>query len=115
MMVVDGLIRMSDAEWLKFQELCFAPWRPRSQAEFDAMCDLAKARHIVDNTNALGHVIALSIDGIKFGPNGEINFPEDQRRLAYAKVHGTWATDAELAEFDGQPKARPTLSVVSSS
>ena len=51
------------------------------------MCDLAIARHKVENTDRLGPTYALYAASMKFGPNGEVNFPPSasfflQKRLA---------------------------------
>lgn len=113
MLVADGKITMSDAEWLKFQELTWAPWTPRTHDEFNAMCELARARHMADNTAGTGFIFALAVDSMKFGPNGEVNFPEDKRRLAYVEVHGTWPSDAELEAFEaGTSTLRTGLTLV---
>ncbi|MDO9236200.1 MAG: hypothetical protein Q7U28_09245 [Aquabacterium sp.] len=115
MMVVEGRIKMSDEEWVKFQNLNWAPWKPRTPAEFNAMCDLASARHIAENTEGLGEVFAIATDKMKFGASGEINFPEDPRRLEYVKVHGSWPTDAELAAFESSPILATGLKLVRNS
>lgn len=113
MMIVDGRIRMTDEEWQRFQRMNWAPWCPRTPAEFNAMCDLAIARHQVENTDGLGEVYAQATEKMKFGPNGEINFPEDKRKLAYVKEHGVWPTDAQMKEFEAGETASPGgLSVV---
>ena len=107
MLLVDGRIRMTDKEWLQFKQLNWAPWRPRTPEEFDAMCDLAIARHRADNTDGLGEVYAIATKAMKFGPKGEINFPEDHRRLAFVKVHGYWPNDAQLNEFESGEMQAP--------
>lgn len=99
-MLVETTIRMTDQEWLEFQRLNWAPWRPRTPQEFNAMCELAMARHIAENTDGLGEVYAIATSKMKFGPNGEINFPADRRRDAFVKAHGSWPTDAQLADFE---------------
>lgn len=114
MLVVDGYIRMTDEEWQTFQRMNWAPWRPRTPAEFNAMCDLAIARHHVENTDGLGGVYALSTGMMKFGPEGEINFPVDKRRLAYLKATGTWPDDEQLAAFEASTDTKPGLSLVPS-
>jgi hypothetical protein len=111
MLVVDGKITMSADEAREFEAASFAPWTPRSIGEFNAMCDLGSARHLVDNTNGQGFMHALAVEAMKFGTNGEVNFPIDRRRLAYVKARGTWPSDAELAEFEGQPP-RASLKLV---
>jgi hypothetical protein len=101
MMVTDGRITLTDAEFLKFQQLLtWVSWRPRTPDEFNAMCDLAMARHRADNTAGLGEMYAQAIGSMRFGPEGEINFPEDRRRLAYAAAHGTWPTNEQLEAFE---------------
>lgn len=115
-MVIEGRIRMTDNEWKEFERLNWAPWRPRTPAEFNAMCDLAIARHQVEDTDGLGEVYAIATAQMKFGPNGEVNFPADKRREAYVKVHGTWPNDEQLAAFDAgelpDPGTKPQLSIV---
>lgn len=115
MLLLDGKITMSHDEAREFAEACFAPWTPRTIAEFNAMCDLGSARHLADDTDGHGFMHALAVEAMKFGPNGEANFPLDKRKLAYTKVHGTWPSDAQLREFEGGADAapgRPTLSIV---
>lgn len=114
MLVSDGRITMSDAEWDEFAAATFAPWVPRTPAEFNAMCDLGSARHLVENTDGKGFMHALAVEEMQFGPNGEVNFPVDKRKLAYMKVHGVWPTDAQLQAFEsaGAPTARPGLTLV---
>lgn len=115
MLINDGTLTMSPHEWEAFQRMTFAPWRPRTQREFDAMAELGAARHVAENTGGMGFVHAMACEDMRFGPNGEMNFPPDQRRLAYCAVHGTWPTDDELKEFEGLPAAgdgKPGLRLV---
>jgi hypothetical protein len=112
MMVFNGTLSMSAEEWADFQRLTNAPWKPRTPEEFNAMCDLGAARHKADNTDGAGWIHAMGCSEMKFGPEGEMNFPADARRLAYVKVHGTWPSDEELREFEGAPIARPGLKAV---
>ena len=117
MLVVDGTLRMNDKEWLEFQRLNWAPWRPRTPEEFNAMCDLAAARHRAENTDGLGEAYALSSGAMKFGPNGEMNFPADQRKLTFVRAHGFWPSAEQLEKFEsGQmpatKSAKGKLSVV---
>ena len=114
MMLVDGRIRMSDQEWQAFQRMNWAPWRPRRPAEFNAICELAKVRHEIENTDGMGGVYALATEKMKFGPNNEVNFPEDKRRLAAMKTTGTWLNDEQLAAFEAAAPAGPGLTLVSS-
>jgi len=111
MLVCDNKITMSAAEWEEFQSATFAPWVPRTVGEFNAMCQLGAERHLVDGG---GFMDALAVEAMQFGPNGEVNFPIDKRRMAYAKVHGTWPNDEQLQAFEkeGGAAARPALSLV---
>lgn len=112
MMVFDGMLTMSANEWADFQRLTHAPWKPRTPEEFDAMCDLGAARHKADNTGGKGWIHAMGCSEMKFGPQGEVNFPADARRIAYMKVHGTWPSDTELREFETSSTPRPGLKSV---
>lgn len=116
MLVIDGVIRMNDKEANHFMEVVGGPYTPRTPAEFNAMCDLAIARHLHENTKGLGAVFAASIGAMKFGPNGEINFFTDSRRADFAKVHGYWPNDDQLRQFEAgemsAPGGKPSLSVV---
>jgi hypothetical protein len=85
MLVHEGKITMSAAEAQDFQEATFAPWTPRTIAEFNAMCDLGSARHLCDNTGGVGFMHALVAEEMKFGPEGQQNYPLDKRRIAYAR------------------------------
>ena len=107
MLVADGKITMSDAEWREFAAATFAPWVPRTPAEFDAMCALGSARHLADNTGGQGFVHALAAEAMAFGADGEVNFPIDKRRMAYLKLHGSWPTDAEFKAFEAQRTSTP--------
>jgi hypothetical protein len=113
MMVFNGTLTMSADEWADFQRITHAPWKPRTPEEFDAMCDLGAARHKADDTDGKGWIHAMGCSEMKFGPQGEVNFPADARRLAYVKVHGTWPSDEELREFEQSPSPRgPGLKAV---
>ncbi|MEJ8839361.1 hypothetical protein [Ramlibacter sp. AN1133] len=98
---------MSDAEWQQFAAVTFAPWLPRTRAEFDAMCALGSARHLADNTGGQGFMHALAAEAMAFGADGEVNFPIDQRRTAYMKLHGAWPTDDELKASEAPRTSRP--------
>lgn len=101
-MLVDGKkITMTPDEWAQFQEMTFAPWRPRTIGEFNAMCRLAYERFLAESKDGLGVLDALAAEAMMFGENGEQNFPQDKRKLDYAKVHGTWPTAEQLAAFVG--------------
>jgi hypothetical protein len=102
MILSNGYLTMTPVEWSQFQELTRAPWQPRSPEEFDAMCTLGAAHHRVENTGGVGWMHALACEEMCFGPNGEMNFPADKRRLAFAEANGTWPTDDELREFEGE-------------
>lgn len=108
MLINDGKITMTQTEWVEFESITFAPWRPRSIAEFNAMCELGAARHKVENDNGQGWIHAVTCKSIKFSEDGRANFPEDKRRMAYVKVHGMWPTDEELAEFEGRGPGAPS-------
>jgi hypothetical protein len=99
MLVSDGRITMAEGEWQEFAALSCAPWRPRTIAEFNAMCDLGAARHLADNTRGEGFMFALELEGIKFGEDGEANFPLDKRKLEYMRVHGIWPTQEQFEVF----------------
>lgn len=100
MLVIDTKITLSASEWVEFESLTSAPWKPRTTDEFNAMCELSRARHMAENTGGVGIIFALANEAMKFGANGEINFPADKRREEYAKVYGTWPTNEELATFE---------------
>ncbi len=95
----DGRLTLSEDEWKEFAEATFAPWIPRTPKEFDAMIDLGMERHLIDNTEGRGWLRAMAADGMRFGPQGEINFPADRLKLAYAARYGAWPTESQLAEF----------------
>jgi len=117
MLVSDNRITMSEKEWLLFQEMTFAPWRPRTIREFNALAELGAARHLVENTFGAGFIHALACETIVFGPNGEARFPSNPRRMAYTKVHGTWPTDEQLEAFENgmDVSDRPALRLVAGS
>jgi len=113
MLVVDGLIQMTEAEFQQFRSHTNAQWRPRTPREFDLMVELAIEGHRIDDSTGLGAIICVGLAQMKFGLNGEINFPADRRRDAYLKAHGTWPTDEQLVEFEGPGVVRPSgLSLV---
>jgi hypothetical protein len=112
MLVSDGKLTMSDAEWQEFAAATFAPWRPRTPAEFDAMCALGSARHRVENTDGHGFLHALAAEGMAFGPNQEVNFPISAARRAYLHKHGTWPADEEHRPGPEAGSATPTLTRV---
>lgn len=102
---------MSPSEEQEFKNATNAPWTPRTVAEFNAMCDLGSAYHLVENTGGQGFMHALEAEGMKFGENGEVNFPMDRRKMAYLKAHGTWPSDDEARSFESA-RPGPSLSVV---
>jgi hypothetical protein len=112
MLVNDKRITMSESEWRDFQGRCNPPWKPRTPEEFNAMCDLASARLRADEDSFENSLFADAIQSIKFGANGEVNFPEDQRKLDFVKVHGTWPSEEELTAWLGASKERVPLAVV---
>jgi hypothetical protein len=113
MLVSNGKITMSSAEAQEFASATFAPWTPRTIAEFNAMCDLGSARHLADNTGGQGYMFALEAEGMKFGENGEVNFPMKRQKMAYLKLHGVWPSEEQIQAFDGaRPASAPTLAVV---
>lgn len=113
MLIADHLITMSDVEWQQFQAMTRAPWRPRTQAEFDAMCELGAAMHRAENTESIGEVFAQSCLRIKFGPDGQANFPANKRRLAYIEKFGHSPTPEQLESFNrGIVPQRPGLSLI---
>lgn len=112
MMVFGEALSMTPDEWADFQRITHAPWTPRTPEEFDAMCDLGAARHKAENTDGKGWLHAMGCISMKFGPNGEMNFPADARRLAYVKAHGTWPSDAQMREFDNAASPRTCLKIV---
>ncbi len=112
MMVFNGALAMSPEEWTDFQRITHAPWPPRTPEEFDAMCDLGAARHKAENTNGKGGNHAGICRLIKFSPRGEMNYPIEAGRIAYAKVHGTLPNAEQLSEFENTPPRGPGLRVV---
>lgn len=118
-MVINGEIKMSPSEWEEFEQRTFAPWKPRTPEEFNAMCDLASIRHGIDNTAGMGELLAKSVQSIKFGAGGEINFPEKRSELEYIRIHGEAPSPEQLAEFEGRGRAvtagaphRPSIQLV---
>lgn len=99
MLISEGRITMTEGEWQEFVEATFAPWRPRTIAEFNAMCDLGGARHLVDNTDGAGFMHAIAVEDMKFTDDGQPNFPLDKRKVAYMKAKGTWPTQQQLEAF----------------
>ncbi|EKD97760.1 MAG: hypothetical protein ACD_23C00750G0001 [uncultured bacterium] len=113
MLVVEHLITMSDLEWSQFQEMTRAPWRPRTIDEFNAMCDLGSAVHLAEDTMSMGTVFAENTQRIKFGQDGQANFPADRRKLAYIEKYGHSPTNEQMEEFNrGDSPQRPGLSLV---
>lgn len=111
-MITDGRIRMTDAEYTEFQALVpCAQWIPRTPEEFNAMCDLAVAGHRADTSSAMGEIFAQGILAAKFDAKGNANFPIDQRKIAYGKVHGTWPTQEQLEAFEQGPRAHAGLTL----
>lgn len=113
MLVADDLITMTDVEWKQFNAMTRAPWIPRTQAEFDAMCELGAAMHRAEDTESMGEVFAQSCLKIKFSADGIANFPADKRKLAYIKEHGHSPTPEQLDAFNnGDVPQRQGLSLV---
>lgn len=100
MLVTDHLITMTDSEWQQFQDMTRAPWRPRTVDEFNAMADLGSAMHRAEDTESIGEVFAQNTQRIKFGPDGQANFPADKRRLAYVEKYGHPPTADQLENFN---------------
>ena len=88
MLVIDKKITMSPDEWETFRDATFAPWQPRTIAEFNAMCDLGVARHMHENIDGNGWLYTIACDSMKFGPNGEVNFPIDHQKIERIKRTG---------------------------
>lgn len=107
MLVSANKITMREDEWVIFQDLTFAPWRPRTVREFNAMAELGAARHMAENTAGVGWMHALSCEESMFGPNGEINFPVDKRRLEYVRLNGKWPSDEDMRAFENTPQPQP--------
>lgn len=107
MLVVDKKITMTADEAREFADATFAPWSPRTIDEFQAMCDLASARHRHENTNGVGYMFAIAVEGMKFGEDGSANFPMNREKLEHLRKHGTWPNGVPGAEGgqDGQPGA----------
>ncbi len=99
MLVTDKVITMSESEWHQFQDMTRAPWHPRTQDEFNAMCDLGTAMHRAENTGGLGEVFAQNCQRIKFDAHGVANFPADKRKLEYIRLYGHSPSPEQLAEF----------------
>lgn len=114
MVVSDGRISMSEQEWRQFAAATFATWKPRTVEEFNAMVDLAIARRRADDDAVEAALDVVALDAYKFGPDGEVNFPVNQRWLAYVKVHGVAPTPEQLNGFGDAP-LRPGLTLVSKS
>ena len=114
MQVIEGRIVMSDEEWATFAAATFAPWRPRTPAEFNAMADLGSARHMAENTRGIGGFLAIGAEAMKFAPDGEIRYPPNMRKHAYLKEHGSWPTAEQLRRFEFNVDAlgRPALKLV---
>lgn len=113
MLIADGKLTMNDSEWREFAEATFAPWMPRTPREFNAMVDLGIARHLAENTDGQGFMYEIALDAMKFGEDGQANFPMDKRRMSYVQVHGSWPSEEELRSFeDQQPVRRPALALV---
>lgn len=114
MLVANKVITMSKSEWQQFQGMTRAPWCPRTQDEFNAMCDLGTAMHRAENTEGLGEMFAQNCQRIKFDDEGMANFPADKRKLEYIKQHGEAPSPEQLAEFmeSSAPKATTGLSLV---
>jgi hypothetical protein len=78
--LVDGDILMSQREWEEFEGATQAQYRPRTIFEFNAMCDLAGARHAANARDAACKNLAfetascINVEAMKFGPKGEVNF-----------------------------------------
>lgn len=99
-MILDGgRIEMTASEFEAFAAATFAPWKPRTVAEFNAMCNLGAARHLAENTGGAGFMHALEAEGMLFGEDGTANFPMDQRKMDFVKKHGTWPTAEEFKTF----------------
>lgn len=116
MMILDGgRIEMTASEFDSFAAATFAPWRPRTVAEFNAMCRLGAARHLVDNTEGVGFMHSLEAEGMMFEDDGTPNFPMDPRKMEFMKVNGTWPTADEFAAFlarDEKTGGSPRLALV---
>lgn len=113
MLISGEKITMSVEEGRQFMEITLSKSVPRTIREFNALAELGAARHMIENTGGAGWMHAFSCEEIKFGEDGTANFPADQRRLAYVKVHGTWPSDDELADFESTTLERPTSNVAS--
>lgn len=114
-MIIDGnRITMTGSELAEFTSATFAPWPPRTIAEFQAMCDLGAARHLADNIDGVGFMHALAVEEMKFGPDGAVNFPMDKRKMEYMRLHGTWPSEQQFKDFEGaaEPPGAVKLSVV---
>lgn len=112
MLVVDGKIKFSSGEFQEFARLTWAPWVPRTPDEFNAMVNLAIARCEAEDEDGMAILRVIELETIRFGEDGKAHFPVDQRRMEYAKVHGTWATDEELADFETNGAPRTSLTLV---
>lgn len=116
MIINDKQITMTASEWTMFKELTFAPWTPRTIDEFNAMCDLGRARHFHEKTDG-SFIAGLACDCAKFDEDGTAHFPPDNRKLAYIKAFGKSPTPEQLVAFENgelQAGARPSLTVVKS-
>ena len=74
-LIQNQYLNMSDDEFLLFQQLVKAPYKPRTKTEFDLMCDLGAEAHIIEDTGGLGPVHAIAARGYKFKEDGTPGFP----------------------------------------
>lgn len=81
---VDADLQLTQAEWELFQDITDATYRPRTIAEFNAMCDLAGARYAADyreaekkgdqKTCSVAMIRVINASAARFGADGECHF-----------------------------------------
>jgi len=80
---VDADIQMTQAEWEMFKDITDATYRPRTMAEYNAMCDLTGARFAADyqeaqkkgdaKTMQVAMVRVINCGMARFTPDGSVN------------------------------------------
>ncbi|MBL8371604.1 MAG: hypothetical protein JNK28_09465 [Burkholderiaceae bacterium] len=73
-MTVDGDLILNSHEWDRFQQILGkgAVWKPRTEAEFNAMCDLAAATYEAEAAPG-ANIMALACRVLKFDNEGNVS------------------------------------------